>query len=108
MLFAYRDATGEEKLNVKFEPGELRDAAKSFAEGMFCKRLHNYFIVRYTNAVVVFSPYGHWGSKRTVYIFVYEIVVLSLGIFFYLIHVERKAYRDSEYLFLMIVIIFLK
>ncbi|CAB3222919.1 unnamed protein product [Arctia plantaginis] len=27
-----KDVSGEEKLNVKFEPGELRDAAKSFAE----------------------------------------------------------------------------
>ncbi|GBP17611.1 hypothetical protein EVAR_12316_1 [Eumeta japonica] len=27
-----KDATGEEKLNVKFEPGELRDAARTFEE----------------------------------------------------------------------------
>ncbi|CAH2059494.1 unnamed protein product, partial [Iphiclides podalirius] len=28
-----RDAKGEEKLNVKFEPGELREAARTFEEG---------------------------------------------------------------------------
>nr|XP_021189931.2 uncharacterized protein LOC110375950 [Helicoverpa armigera] len=27
-----KDATGEEKLNVKFEPGELREAARTFEE----------------------------------------------------------------------------
>lgn len=31
--FLHRDATGEEKLNVKFEPGELREAARTFEEG---------------------------------------------------------------------------
>lgn len=29
----FRDPTGEERLNVKFEPGELRDAARTFEEG---------------------------------------------------------------------------
>ena len=29
----YRDASGEDKLNVKFEPGELREAARTFEEG---------------------------------------------------------------------------
>lgn len=34
ILFAfYRDASGEDKLNVKFEPGELREAARTFEEG---------------------------------------------------------------------------
>lgn len=28
-----RDASGEDKLNVKFEPGELKEAARTFEEG---------------------------------------------------------------------------
>ncbi|XP_004926121.1 uncharacterized protein LOC101741954 isoform X2 [Bombyx mori] len=31
-VFVEKDATGEDKLNVKFDPGELREAARTFQE----------------------------------------------------------------------------
>lgn len=46
VFFLCRDAAGEEKLNVKFEPGELREAARTFEEGLYTLCTYNFLNMR--------------------------------------------------------------